>query len=163
MPRPYMMVAKDIDKPNSVPDRDRAAIISLGRSSPIGSCGLPARLAASRRCASLRGGNAARMLGLAPAGGCLAASVTACAGELLPHLFTITLCRAVCFCGPAPRVTAPGRYPAACSMEFGLSSDGSKSARDRLMRFGGAIIALHTREVNEHSVGMNWVMVKKRE
>jgi hypothetical protein len=49
---------------------------------------------------------------------------------------------AVCFCGPAPRVTAPGRYPAACSMEFGLSSGGSKSARDRLMCFGGLMVAL---------------------
>jgi len=27
-------------------------------------------------------------------------------------------------------------------MEFGLSSDGSKSARDRLMRFGVLIVAL---------------------
>ena len=55
MPRPYVIFAKEIDKPNSVPDRDRAAIISLGRSSPIGSCGLPARLATSHRCASLSG------------------------------------------------------------------------------------------------------------
>ena len=55
---------------------------------------------------------------------------------------------AVCFCGPAPRVTAPGRYPAACSVEFGLSSGGSKSARDRLELFGVTIIALRTFEVN---------------
>ncbi len=82
------------------------------------------------------------MLGLAPTGGCLAANVAACAGELLPHLFTLTLCWAVCFCGPAPRVATPGRYPAACSREFGLSSGGSKSARDRLMRFGEFMVAL---------------------
>ena len=143
-----MIFAKEIDKPNSVPDRNQAAIISLGRSSPIDSCGLPARLAASHRCAPSPEREAARMLGLAPAGGCLAASVAACAGELLPHLFTLTLCRAVCFCGPAPRVAAPGRYPAACSMEFGLSSGGSKSARDRLELFGKAIIALRPRPVN---------------
>ena len=67
---------KSIDKPNSVPDRNRAAIISLGRSSPIGSCGLPARLAASNRCAPSPEREAACMLGLAPAGGCLAGHVT---------------------------------------------------------------------------------------
>ena len=50
--------------------------------------------------------------------------------------------RAVCFCGPAPRVAAPGRYPAACSVEFGLSSGGSKSARDHLTLFGAIIVAL---------------------
>ncbi len=55
---------------------------------------------------------------------------------------------AVCFCGPAPRVAAPGRYPAACSVEFGLSSGGSKSARDRLELFGVTIIALRAPEVN---------------
>ena len=75
MHRPYCF-AKEIDKPNSVPDRNQAAIISLGRSSPIGSCGLPARLAASHRCAPSPEREAARMLGLAPAGGCLAGHVT---------------------------------------------------------------------------------------
>jgi hypothetical protein len=55
---------------------------------------------------------------------------------------------AVCFCGPAPRVAAPGRYPAAYSMEFGLSSGGSKSARDRLMLFGAIILALYSPLVN---------------
>src|SRR5512135_1908064 len=89
MHRPYR-VAKEIDKPNSVPDRNRVATISLGQSSPIGSCGLPARLAASHRCAPSPEREAARLFGLAPAGGCLAASVAACAGELLPHLFTLT-------------------------------------------------------------------------
>jgi hypothetical protein len=65
------------------------------------------------------------MLGLAPAGGCLAGDVTTSAGKLLPYLFTLTSGEAVCFCGPAPWVTPPGRYPAARSMEFGLSSNGS--------------------------------------
>ena len=76
MHRPYIVDAKEIGKPNSVPDRDRAAIISLDRSSPIGSCGLPARLAASHRCAPSPEREAARMLGLAPAGGCLAGHVS---------------------------------------------------------------------------------------
>jgi len=75
-PEGRTLCAKEIDKPNSVPDRNRAATISLGRSSPIGSCGLPARLAASHRCAPSPEREAARMLGLAPAGGCLAGHVT---------------------------------------------------------------------------------------
>jgi hypothetical protein len=44
------------------------------------------------------------------------------AGELLPRHFTLTRCRAVCFCGTVPGVAPAGRYPASCSMEFGLSS-----------------------------------------
>jgi len=68
--------AKEIDKPNSVPDRDQVAIISLGRSLPISSCGLPASLAASHRCAPSPEREAARLLGLAPAGGCLAGHIT---------------------------------------------------------------------------------------
>ena len=95
----------------------------------------------------LRGGNAARMLGLAPAGGCLAGHVAV--PPVSSYLtFSPSPLRAVCFCGPAPRVAAPGRYPAACSVEFGLSSDGSKSARDRLELFGKVIIALRPHPVN---------------
>ena len=120
--------AKEIDKPNSVPDRNRVAIISLGRSLPIGSCGLPARLATSSRCVLPKKNRShawpCSCWGLPGRTHCCAA------GELLPRLFTLTVrpwrvFTAVCFCGPAPRVTAPGRYPAACSMEFGLSSGGS--------------------------------------
>ena len=58
------------------PDRNRVAIISLGQSSPTGSCGLPASVATSRRCASLRG-ESHSLLGLAPAGGCLAGHIAA--------------------------------------------------------------------------------------
>lgn len=32
------------------------------------------------------------------------------------------ICRAVCFCGTFLKVTLTGRYPASCSLEFGLSS-----------------------------------------
>jgi hypothetical protein len=51
------------------------------------------------------------------------------AGELLPHHFTLTRrsdgCRrqAVCFCGTFLQVALTGRYPASCSVEFGLSSN----------------------------------------
>ena len=46
------------------------------------------------------------------------------AGELLPHHFTLTpICiGAVCFCGTFRRLAPPGRYPAPCPVELGLSS-----------------------------------------
>ena len=84
---PRASSAKETDKPNSVPDRNRVAIISLGQSSPIGSCGLPASMAASRRCApSKREPLAAwpcSCWGLPGRTHCCAA------GELLPRLFTL--------------------------------------------------------------------------
>ena len=58
------------------------------------------------------------LLDLAPGGGCLAADVTARAGGLLHHLFTLAPTRkgdAVCFCGPirqvAPSRVLPGTLP----------------------------------------------------
>src|SRR5215510_15803145 len=47
---------------------------------------------------------ASSLLGLAPGGGYLATCITADAGGLLHHLFTITPRKrgAVCFCGPYP-------------------------------------------------------------
>ena len=68
------------------------------------------------------------LLGLAPGGVCLAGPVTRAAGELLPHLFTLTV-TAVCFCGTVRRVAPPGCYPAPCSVELGLSSDGESRPR----------------------------------
>jgi hypothetical protein len=65
-----------------------------------------------------------RLLGLAPGGGCLAADITASAGGLLHHLFTLTTIVAVCFCGPIRGISPPGCYPAPCSLERGLSSGG---------------------------------------
>jgi len=85
-----------------------------------------ARKRTRRRAASSR--NAGRLLlGLAPGGGCLAAGVATCAGELLPHLFTLTSashrkpkhCVSVARSG---RLLLPGGYPAPCSIECGLSS-----------------------------------------
>ena len=49
-------------------------------------------------------------------------------GALLPHHFTLTCAHEVghrryVFCGTFRRLTAPGRYPAPCPAELGLSSD----------------------------------------
>jgi len=68
------------------------------------------------------------------------------AGELLPRLFTLAVrplrvFKAVCFCGPDPRVTTPGRYPAACSYGVRTFLRRIKSARDHLMLFGAIIVA----------------------
>ncbi len=60
------------------------------------------------------------LLGLAPNGGYLAANITACAGGLLHHLFTLTRNRAVVFCGPIHEFPRPGvtRHCAQWSADF---------------------------------------------
>jgi len=85
---------------------------------------------------------ASSLLGLAPGGGYLAIHITADAGGLLHHLFTITLTP----CGvswlfvsvalvrqvsSSRRVPRPGCYPTPCSMECGLSSVPTTQDRDR--------------------------------
>ena len=71
-----------------------------------------------RRAVSHRPQTISSLLGLAPGGGYLAICITANAGGLLHHLFTITLHplrsgAAVCFCGPFPAGSAPhGGFPA---------------------------------------------------
>ncbi len=67
------------DKPDSVPDRGRAAVIHLGPASPPASCGLPG----AQRATSTH------LLGLAPDGVYLAVDVAVGAGALLPHRFTL--------------------------------------------------------------------------
>jgi hypothetical protein len=66
----------------------------------------------------------APLFGLAPGGVFLAAGVAADAGELLPHLFTLTVAvpRRSGLCGTFRGVAPPGRYPAPCPVEPGLSS-----------------------------------------
>ena len=82
------------------------------------------------------------LLGLAPDGSYLAIHITADAGGLLHHLFTITftpcgvnwlfvsvaLVRQV---SSSRRVPRPGCYPTPCSMECGLSSISTTQDRDR--------------------------------
>jgi hypothetical protein len=92
-----------------------------------------------RRAASRRPQTTSSLLGLAPGGGYLATHITARAGGLLHHLFTLTTpCGvAVCFCGPFRQVHAsqrfprPGCYPTPCSLECGLSSTPTTQGRDR--------------------------------
>ena len=86
-----------------------------------------------RRAVSHRPQTISPLLGLAPGGGYLATCITADAGGLLHHLFTITtspkrmeglfvsvaLIRQVHASRRFPR---PGCYPTPCSMECGLSS-----------------------------------------
>src|SRR6185295_13690435 len=85
---------------------------------------------------------ASSLLGLAPGGGYLAIHITADAGGLLHHLFTITftpcgvsrlfvsvaLVRQV---SSSRRVPRPGCYPTPCSVECGLSSVSTTQDRDR--------------------------------
>ncbi len=49
-----------------------------------------------------RVGSSSSLLGFASDGGYLAACIAANTGGLLHHLFTMTLKRATCFCGPDP-------------------------------------------------------------
>jgi hypothetical protein len=70
-------------------------------------------------------GSLLSLLGLAPGGGCLATRITADAGGLLHHLFTITSAqgRGCLFLWPCSgRLPRPGLSPAPCRMECGLSS-----------------------------------------
>jgi len=59
------------------------------------------------------------LLGLAPGGGYLAARITANAGGLLHHLFTLTPAlpegggEAVCFCGPVRQISPSRGFPGA--------------------------------------------------
>ncbi len=68
---------------------NQAAIISLGRSLPTGSCGLPASLAASHRCAALSGESGRSHAWPCSCWGLPGRSRYRAAGELLPHLFTV--------------------------------------------------------------------------
>ena len=112
-----------------------------------------------RRAASRRPQTTSSLLGLAPGGGYLATHITARAGGLLHHLFTLTTpCGvAVCFCGPFRQVHAsqrfprPGCYPTPCSLECGLSSTPTTQSRDRptdLRYFHHNLIALECQSQN---------------
>jgi len=82
----------------------------------------------TRKLIAETGGSIASLFGLAPQGVCRAIDARARCGALLPHRFTLTSeplarfgWRSV-FCCTFRRVAAPGRYPACCPLEFGLSS-----------------------------------------
>src|SRR5512140_1034646 len=77
-----------------------------------------------RKLSTETGGSTASLFGLAPQGVCHAIDARARCGALLPHHFTLTSScdAAVSFCCTFRRVPTPGRYPACCPSEFGLSS-----------------------------------------
>jgi hypothetical protein len=92
--------------------RGCTVIIYLERASPLASCGLPET---ERRAASMS------LLGLAPGGGYLASGITAAAGGLLHHLFTVTEKFGGLFLWPYPaNYFAPGvtRHHALWSADF---------------------------------------------
>ena len=84
----------------------------------------------TRKLSMETGGSAASLFGLAPQGVCRAVAARAGRGALLPHRFTLASVVPLCgaadrrsvFCCTFRRVAAPGRYPACCPSEFGLSS-----------------------------------------
>jgi len=82
----------------------------------------------TRKLLAETGRSIASLFGLAPQGVCRAVAALAGRGALLPHRFTLasiprcgTVRRSV-LCCTFRRVSAPGRYPACCPLEFGLSS-----------------------------------------
>ena len=78
----------------------------------------------------------ASLLSLAPGGVYRAAPVTRGAGGLLHHRFTLTCAscqghRRSVLCGTFRRVAPPGRYPAPCPVESGLSSSAGECPHAR--------------------------------
>ena len=115
--------------------RRRPATIYLGRLLPDGSGGQPE---------DGPGLPIVLLFGLAPDGVCNGRTVTRppvssyLTISPLPGQHSLTYSsgkqylkarRAVCFCGAVRRVTPPGRYPASCPVELGLSSRSWASGR----------------------------------
>ena len=100
--------------------------IHLGSPSPVTSCGSPGT---NQRAVAF-------LLSLAPGGVYRAAPVTRGAGGLLHPRFTLACAsceghRRSVLCGTFRRVAPPGRYPAPCPVESGLSSSAGKSPHAR--------------------------------
>src|SRR5881396_1440291 len=118
----------------------RETVISLGRRLPGASSG-HTREPHAGRASPVSG--IALLFGLAPGGVCRAGPVTRAAGELLPHRFTLTalasggLLSVALSRGVAP----PGRYPAPCPVEPGLSSRRVAATGDR-PAFSGAPMSI---------------------
>jgi|GEM_PF-1081898 len=126
-------LTKQTCKPSSVSARKRTVTIYLAPTLPAGSCGLPGdRPGAleSPYLALLRVGFARHP----PHGG---------GGELLPHHFTLTPNkRGGMFLWHFPRVTPPGRYPAPCPVEFGLSSPMPETGSGAATRSAWSVLAV---------------------
>jgi hypothetical protein len=87
--------------------------IYLVRPLPEGSCGQPG---------DWPGAMTSPYLALLRVGFAQPAGHPAAGGLLTRHFTLIRLRRTVCFCCAVRRVTPPGRYPAPCPVELGLSS-----------------------------------------
>src|SRR5205823_13771151 len=85
----------------------------------------------------------ALLFGLAPGGVCRAGAVTRTAGELLPHRFTLTALAdgGLLSVALVRGVSPPGRYPAPCPVEPGLSSRRVAATGDR-PAFSGAPMSI---------------------
>src|SRR5439155_1814153 len=107
------------------------ATISLGRPLPDASSNLPGSQA--RRATS------PPLFGLSPGGVYRAEGVTASAGALLPHRFTLAACfrprRALLF-GAFPGIAPAGRSAAPGPWELGLASGRASAPRDRRWHSG---------------------------
>ena len=131
-------------KPHSVhAGRPAPMTISLGRELPHTSCSLPEAADLAIQVTSRHLPMGLPLLDLAPGGGYLAAGVTAHAGGLLHHLFTLTLSDpspkslgfggswegAVCFCGPIRQVAPSRVLPGALLYGVRTFLDGSRPPR----------------------------------
>src|SRR6058998_3447039 len=125
------------------------ATISLGRPLPDASSNLPGSRV--RRAAS------SPLFGLSPGGVYQAGGVTASAGALLPHRFTLASDRSprrFVFCGTFPGIAPAGRYPAPCPVELGLSSSRAVgAARGRLWYSGWPTPACYEPDCTRRGAG----------
>ena len=116
------------NKPSSVPSRGR--IIHLGPPLPTASCGLPGTQAERATPRSL--------FGLASGGVCQRLAVTRSPVRsyrtLSPLPVPLSGHRRSTLCCTFRRLTTPGRYPAPCPVELGLSSGGRNHRRSSLAR-----------------------------
>ncbi len=107
--------------------------ISLGRKLPHASCSLPDAADLAIQVTSNLLPLGLHLLDLAPGGGYLAADVTACAGGLLHHLFTLTFSpvgeSAVCLCGPIRQIAPSRELPGALLYGVRTFLDGTRPPR----------------------------------
>ena len=108
------------NKPDSVLCLNKVTIIYLGLPLPTNSYDLPG--SKTRRAASIFPIWSFTGWGL-PCQKC-----HHFCGELLPHLFTLTLRGRYLFCGTFPEITFGGRYPPSCPAVSGLSSPAKAGA-----------------------------------
>jgi hypothetical protein len=115
-------------KPSSVPARGQVSVISLGGALP--------RRSSSRPGTRVERAAPSPLLGLAPGGVCHATPVTSGPVRSYRTLSPLPVLpegshRRFAFCGTFRRLAPPGRYPAPCPVELGLSSSRAGNPADR--------------------------------